>query len=596
MALLLVSGLFFFWLESPEQRAQFISVPKDVCGVLPSFMCDWVFLTSTDADHKPFNPLSSLMKGDKKEPGKAADKALKPPVKPELDAAAKEKLAYIKLSYSGQAATKLVQGQSFYKNILKDIIAAKPAIKNTLGRYKDKLESVRYEDNPPDPLISQKYLEGFLDLDDSDLDALSASHSKILKNLPEKAPEGLYANDGIVYVGGGKFNWLTLLSVRALRASGCQLPVEILIPTLDEYELGLCSRIFPAMNAKCIYMPTALYGSDVEFASGLKFKGYQYKCLAILLSSFENVLFLDSDNIVTYAPDHLLESEPFTSSGLVVWPDYWRRTTSPSFFHIAGVDVSQTELSPIYVEKWAFYQDQEMPRDKDWYSEIPFHERLGAIPDPSSESGQLLISKKTHLKALLLALYYNSYGPEFYYPMFSQGAKGEGDKETFLAATVVLKKSFYQVGKFLIALGNHKNGGFKGHGMGQVDPIKDYELGLKRKEIAANYKGKKLVEQMDKIDAPKILFVHANFPKLDPWELKQAGETVDTTGRHRLYGYSMRARTGTDFESDIWQHMHTLLCEANLDIDHFKHIPRDELCAEIVAQMEFLKESASKLE
>lgn len=236
---------------------------------------------------------------------------------------------------------------------------------------------------------------------------------------------------------------MTLLSVRALRAEGCELPVEILIPTMEEYELELCSRIFPAMNARCIYLPMQFKGEQLS-ATKLEFSGYQYKCLAILLSSFENVLLLDSDNVAAYAPDHLFKHEPFLSKGLIVWPDFWKRSTSPDYFKIANIQLSQSELYPKYDEKYGEYrpQEYELPLDLD---KIPLHDRVGAMPDPSSESGQLMISKRTHMKQLLLALYYNYYGPTHYYPLFSQGAAGEGDKETFLAATIVTKKVFIRL-------------------------------------------------------------------------------------------------------------------------------------------------------
>ncbi|GEQ67119.1 hypothetical protein JCM33374_g782 [Metschnikowia sp. JCM 33374] len=508
----------------------------------------------------------------------------------------KEKIAHIK-SFS-KDPERLALGHTFYKNIFKDIIKAKPSLDDKLERYRDGVvcQSERYDDGKLDPLFSEEYLSSFLQLNDIELDALTASHKYIMDHLPEKAPQGLYEGDGIVYVGGGKFNWLTLLSIRSLRGGGCNLPVEILIPTLDEYDLELCTKVFPAMNAKCIYLPVALYGDDLDFASRLSFKGYQYKSLAILLSSFENVLLLDSDNIAAYSPDHLFKNEPFVSRGFVVWPDYWRRSTSPSFYKIAGESVSKSELLPRYSEHFGFYQQQSIAGKFDWFKEFPYHERVGAIPDPSSESGQLMVSKKSHLKAVLLALYYNSYGPKFFYPIFSQGTQGEGDKETFLAATVILKKPFYQVGKFLTSLGNVKHDVYTGHAMGQYDPVEDYKLSLEKKELSARLKGAELKTALSKIGDPKMMFLHANFPKLDPWALKEAGETLDKDGRHRLYGSSLRWRTGTDLEMDIWKHMDTILCEARLAIDHFKDIGRNFLCAEISAQLKHLESTVGDLE
>jgi Mannosyltransferase putative len=46
----------------------------------------------------------------------------------------------------------------------------------------------------------------------------------------------------------------------------------------------------------------------------------------------------------------------------------------------------------------------------------------------STESGEIMYSKPKHELSLLLATYYNYYGPDFYYPLQSQGAPGEGDR------------------------------------------------------------------------------------------------------------------------------------------------------------------------
>lgn len=504
------------------------------------------------------------------------------------------KLKYIKSHFQGVNAEKLATAHRFYAKILDDIVAAKPKCA-PLEKYKNgKCLAERFESSPDKPMYTEKYLGEFLETDETQLEAMTASHKYVFDRLPNEAPKGLYANDGIVYVGGGRFNWLTLLSIRAMRAAGCQLPVEILIPTLQEYELELCSRVFPAMNAKCILLPAALYGDDDHL--DLTFKGYQYKSLAILLSSFENVLLMDSDNLPTYSPEHLFNSEPFLSSGLVVWPDFWQRSTSPDYYKIAGVEVSKTELLDKYSERYGGYLAQEVTEPLDWINS-PFHERVGAIPNPSSESGQLMISKKTHMKAILLALYYNLYGPGYYYPLFSQGAQGEGDKETFLAATVITKGKYYQVGRFLSALGNMRNNKFNGKAMGQYDPTEDLEWNRQKKKILQTMGEDEAQEAIKSLKAPKIIFVHANYPKLEPWDLYKLHETSDEEGnRYRLYGNGMRRSAGTDFELNTWNHMHVLLCEMHLNLEHFKDVNRKQLCKEVELQIEFLISTQDLLE
>ncbi|KAG2731106.1 hypothetical protein G9P44_006255 [Scheffersomyces stipitis] len=494
----------------------------------------------------------------------------------------------------------------FFEDIFTVFHNGKPKIP-PLRKYlsDDRIYHARYDTKGVDETVfSEKYLSGFLQLDEEELESMKESHRYILENLPEKAPKGVYSGNGIVYVGGGNFNWLTLLSIKSIRAIGCKLPIEVVIPTIDEFEADLCARIFPALGARCIYMPYAL--SDPENTNSVVSKfhlnGYQYKALAILVSSFENILLLDSDNIPVHPPDDLFNKEPFKSNGLIVWPDFWKRATSPDYYKIAGLSPSDSKLMPKYDEVAGRYNDAKHdtknPLDLD---DIPLHDRAGSIPDPTSESGQLMISKKTHTKALLLALYYNLYGPSHFYPLFSQGSDGEGDKETFLAATVATGNKFYQVSKFLNAFGHFNiKHEFEGTGMGQYNPVEDYEYNLLRQR--ADSMSEKQVVQFKKKNTlfergPQILFVHANFPKLNPWTLKIERKFFNEKGeRFRLYGSGMKVRTGYDFETVQWTNMKYLLCDLKIDLEIYSDVDRSELCSEIFEHLAFLRSTIHTLE
>lgn len=505
-----------------------------------------------------------------------------------------EKLSHIRAQFASPASAKRrALGHQFYGAVLQSIVDAKPAVEKLDNYPTARAVLLRYElGNAEQPVYLEKYLRTFLQLTDPELEAMTVLHAKMMRNLPEYAPEGLYKGDGIVYVGGGKFNWLALLSIKGLRAAGSQMPVELLVPTLEEYEVELCGRILPSMNAKCIFLPDALFGKSKPT---LHFKGYQYKLLAVLLLSFENVLLLDSDNVPVYSPDHLFRKEPFVSKGLIVWPDFWRRSTSVDYYKIAGLAVLKTELLPRYDEHTHEYVPQpNKPKNLD---EVPFHERLGAIPDPLLELGQLMMLKRTHMKALLLALYYNSYGPSHYYPLLSQGAQGEGDKETFLAATLVTQRPYYQVARFVGALGNVRDEKFNGNAMAQFDPVQDLEFLVEKHKLRKKLSGDEYKEAVLKLPQPRQLFVHANTPKLDPWAMMKEKDTVNEKGeRFRLYGNGMRVRTGMDFEKVYWEHMNNLLCDLNLQLDYYKKVDRRFLCHEIRSHMEFLDASVHVLE
>ncbi|GMM37648.1 alpha-1,2-mannosyltransferase [Saccharomycopsis crataegensis] len=502
-------------------------------------------------------------------------------------------------------SARLATIHSSLKDIFQVYKDSAPTI-DSLGRYKhsQRIYHAGYDTkvDPNAPVFTEDYLREFLDLNDEELQAMKSSHENVVRNLPENFSEGAFKGNGIVYVGGGNFNWLVMLSIKTLRYLGSELPVEVIIPKVEEYEIDLCGRVFPALGAKCVLLPQVL---GAEVVKNFKFFGYQYKALALLASSFENVLLLDSDNVPAAKPDYLFDSEPYKSKGLISWPDFWKRATSPYFYDIAGITVSQRRTRYGY-HNYGVYEAGIINENEQDPSQIPLHDREGTIPDPTTESGQLMISKKFHAKTLLLSLYYNLYGPSHYYPLFSQGSDGEGDKETFLAAAVVLDKPFYQVNKFLNAFGHYdEDRTFIGCGMGQYDPVEDYSILSNNLDLLKERPEKNFMSFQDANDAgiplqqntPRILFIHANFPKLNPAELKKKGILFKKNGdRIRLYGEGMPKRVGYDFELVQWTSMYSLVCELEIKVDAFNSISRNDLCDEISAQLAFLKNSINSLD
>lgn len=119
-------------------------------------------------------------------------------------------------------------------------------------------------------------------------------------------------------------------------------------------------------------------------------------------------------------------------------------------------------------------------------------------------------------RSCLLRTTCNYWGPSHYYLLLSQGAAGEGDKETFLAAASAMHQPFYQVSEPVVALGHRKdkNGGFAGSTMAQFNPVQDYKLTRAR---VARVRG-------DDAPPPDVFFIHANFPKFNPATVFEAHE------------------------------------------------------------------------
>ncbi|KAK6000260.1 hypothetical protein QM012_003892 [Aureobasidium pullulans] len=331
--------------------------------------------------------------------------------------------------------------------------------------------------------------------------ALQTTHRKFISTLqswPNNLAEQIFNGTGVVIVGGGEYFGPAIIGIHMLRRTGSNLPVQVFVADKSEYEDNLCKDYLPKLGAECLVLS--------DFIQDFKVTHYQLKSLAMLLSSFEHVLYLDSDSIPLLNPEtELFAAEPYTSAGLVIWPDFWISTESPSFYDVAGIGT--------------------MPPD---------------LPKSSSEAGQLLINKRKHLKTLILAIYYNIYGPDFYYPLLSQGALGQGDKETFMAAAMVLNSSDYRVETGVKSV--ERNTGFedKGSAMIQVSPSDDLQR-----------------QNGDRSMAPRAAFIHANTPKMNAGHLVDEGDLVSTADQKplRLWGsQDEQMKTfGMDLEKTVWE-------------------------------------------
>ncbi|ETS76879.1 hypothetical protein PFICI_10753 [Pestalotiopsis fici W106-1] len=367
---------------------------------------------------------------------------------------------------------------------------------------------------------------------------LRGSHKSFLDITSTMAPGLPYqpGTRGIVTTAGGKYFKMVILSLRMLRRAGSRLPVVAFLDTPKDYDEHVCDELFPSMGAECVVLSELL---DVAPPS-IKQEKCQLKVFALLFSPFQEILFLDADAFPAHNPDLLFMAEPYTSTGMVVWPDFWANTASHMAYDIADIPVPQLA------------------------------ERR------SSESGIMLYDKSRHARDLLLALYYNFLGPRFYYPMLSQGAAGEGDKETFLHAALVLETPFYDVKSRVTVMGRRLNETWHSAGMKQADPREDWQLfnapgakfskgfqlgpielkKFKRKDSSNNT----MTRQAEEVIA-KPFFIHNNIVKLDVEQLLQDGsplfEKNATGSAQRLWGSaeSQIRDFGYDVEKVMWEEL-----------------------------------------
>lgn len=384
--------------------------------------------------------------------------------------------------------------------------------------------------------------ESLLGLSEKDVESLKSSHGVLVRELErfdKKKVKSLFSGTGVVTVAGGRFFPPVITSIKMLRHSGSKLPVQVFLQSRAEYEPVVCEDFLPRINAEC-YVIEDYLRKEAPFSV----THFQLKALAILLSSFESVLYLDSDCMPLRDPSNLLSSEPFLSTGLVTWPDYWKATEDPVFYRIAGL--------PSFPS---------------------------GMPARSTESGQILISKTKHITTLLLAAYYNVFGPGYYYPILSQGALGEGDKETFLAAAVVLGNPYYRVHERVGTIGYHdEEGVFHGGAMVQHDPRDDYKQ-HKSQKGAATETAKDNSKATSTQSIVRPFFLHANYPKMNLGRLlDEPGLHTHNGERRRLWGPkdSIVKLFGVDLERVVWNEMVEPGCELGDALTDWKEL--DQVC------------------
>ncbi|KPM39817.1 hypothetical protein AK830_g6725 [Neonectria ditissima] len=397
--------------------------------------------------------------------------------------------------------------------------------------------------SPSKPDDARQPYRDLIRVSDQDFERLRLSHARFVKELEAletNAVSEIFKGRGAVMVGGGEYFGPAVISIHMLRRTGSELPVEVFVPNQSEYEKDVCDEYLPKLNAKCVVLADFL----VHGPAGLEIEHYQLKAISLLLSSFAEVLLLDSDSMPLVDPDTaIFNAEPYLSRGLVTWPDFWAATESPRFWDIAGL------------------------------SHFPDN-----LPPTSSESGQLVINKKTHLATLLLATYYNMYGPEYYYNLLSQGALGQGDKETFLAAAVALNATYYTVKTPVQSLGRHDGERYKGTAMIQHLPVDELSQGKEDDENTA-----------------RPAFLHCNTPKMNAGHLVDEGDliAVDGQSRLRLLGAKPDLDTvfGFDVEDTLWDLLVQTGCELADSIDEWKD--RERLCERLTEHHQLVFDETS---
>lgn len=224
---------------------------------------------------------------------------------------------------------------------------------------------------------------------------------------------GTFKGRGIVICAGGiEYFTCAWVNIKVLRDHGCTLPVEVWYYG-DELNETVISMLTP-LNVQCKNF------LDYGIAANV---GFMLKPLAIMHSAFEEVLYLDADNVCTTAPSYLFEDEGYLKNGAMFWPDFWKISPLNPMWQITGTHPELLE---------------------------------------EQESGQLLIDKKACWEALNLCVFFNL--NSFIYYRFLMG-----DKDTFKFAWLALRTPFYWISTLPSSCGYIQHGNFYGMTMVQHD-------------------------------------------------------------------------------------------------------------------------------
>jgi hypothetical protein len=205
-------------------------------------------------------------------------------------------------------------------------------------------------------------------------------------------PAERFAGAGIVICAGGAsmFTNAYVLLHLLRHTLGCTLPVEIW--HLGPAELSPRMRnLLSELDATCV--------DGMAFESGLPpdtIDGWRLKALALVGSSFRNVLLLDADQTPVRCPADVFDWPEFRRTGAILWPDILDLDTKNPVWDLCGLE----------------------PAGR-----------------PSVETGQILIDKQRHWRGLQIALRLNIEADDVYRLIY-------GDKDTFLLGLLLAEEDF----------------------------------------------------------------------------------------------------------------------------------------------------------
>lgn len=126
---------------------------------------------------------------------------------------------------------------------------------------------------------------------------------------------------GIVMCAGGKYLVHAYASLLSVRKAGSTLPVELFYAGPEELgkDHDKTRQLFETDIGNVTFIDTA--SKDLGICP-TKLRGFEIKSYALLLTSFDDILFLDADCAVLQDVEGLFDDRMVKGYGNLFWPDY----------------------------------------------------------------------------------------------------------------------------------------------------------------------------------------------------------------------------------------------------------------------------------
>ncbi len=231
-------------------------------------------------------------------------------------------------------------------------------------------------------------------------------------------PEGRYQGRGIVLCAGGPIHLCNAYVCLQFLRTFTDLPIELFYAGPAEMPEAVQDFLHDDFGPITVQdISSCRFREEQPFLSIRNFRGCQIKPYALLYSSFEEIFYIDVDNIPLQSPVPLFTSEEYMQTGALFWPDLTiTKSTTEELFQVFGVT---SEL---------------LKRDLEF------------------ESGQIVLDKRRCWKALLTVCLANSDVENFREYCYNHTL---GDKDTFRLAFQFAGQPYHLVQHPPLQVGNH---------------------------------------------------------------------------------------------------------------------------------------------